>query len=507
MGEGMLTAVDLPPGCSKGIAKTRPSDALDTRGEVADLVRMKDPADPAYGCAPARFVRATRAVAPPGSAMGLRSAIGETEFEQQQILGYAPVEPDGSFKLQVPADVPLALAILDAKGRGIQTHLNWIQVRPGERRTCDGCHSPRRGGAINSGAVVNSLPAALLPGMSSAHLSGETMAALRTRLDASMLRLKPDMESTDVWADTSQTGVVARAPIFVRYKGNVDPADDLDTPVPVNGLINYPQHIQPIWSRERGANTCTTCHADSAKLDLRGTVAGSGRLVSYEELMLGDPLIDPATGQPLTRLEEGVPMVVRGAPLVETMAGNATGLARSSRLTEIMFGETLKAPGEARTTHPSPPAGAPDHARLLNAAEKRLIVEWMDLGGQYFNNPFEGGVRAIATLSQPVFQTQVMPILQSTCAGCHQAIGSVAGTTTPQRHNRFVLTGSAEGDYNVTLSMISDTCKASSNYLLSRPSTAPHPLGATGQLAPLLPPGSAPYNAIATWIGTGCSTP
>ena len=112
---------------------------------MADLAKMKDPADPAYGCAPARFVRATRAVAPPQSAMGLRSAIGETEFEQVQILGYAPVEPDGSFKLHVPADTPLALSIVDAKGRSLQTHLNWIQVRPGERRTCDGCHSPRRG--------------------------------------------------------------------------------------------------------------------------------------------------------------------------------------------------------------------------------------------------------------------------------------------------------------------------------------------------------------------------
>ena len=171
---------------------------------VADLVRMKDPADSAYGCAPARFVRATRAVAPPSSTMGLRSAIGETEFEQQQILGYAPIEPDGSFKLQVPADVPLALAVVDAKGRGIQTHLNWIQVRPGERRTCDGCHSPRRGGAINSGEVVNTLPAALQPGLSGQHRSGETMAALRTRLDATLLRLKPDMEFSDVWADTSQ---------------------------------------------------------------------------------------------------------------------------------------------------------------------------------------------------------------------------------------------------------------------------------------------------------------
>ena len=109
MGENMLAAVDLPAGCAVGIAKRTPLDAMDTRGEIADLVRMKDPADAAYGCSPARFVRATRAVSPPSNAMGGREAIGETEFEQQQILGYAPVEPDGSFKLIVPADVPLAL--------------------------------------------------------------------------------------------------------------------------------------------------------------------------------------------------------------------------------------------------------------------------------------------------------------------------------------------------------------------------------------------------------------
>jgi hypothetical protein len=74
------------------------------------------------------------------------------------------------------------LAIVDSKGRAFQTHTNWIQVRPGERRTCDGCHSPRRGGALNSGAVVNSMPAALKSALASAHQSGETMAATRARL-------------------------------------------------------------------------------------------------------------------------------------------------------------------------------------------------------------------------------------------------------------------------------------------------------------------------------------
>ena len=110
MGEDMLAAVDLPAGCARRHRQAAPLDAMDTRAEVADLVRMKDPADAAYGCSPARFVRATRAVSPPSNAMGgMREAIGETEFEQQQILGYAPVEPDGSFKLIVPADMPLAL--------------------------------------------------------------------------------------------------------------------------------------------------------------------------------------------------------------------------------------------------------------------------------------------------------------------------------------------------------------------------------------------------------------
>lgn len=508
MGEQMLAAADLPAGCARGIALTAPTDTLDTRAQVADLVRMKDPADPAYRCAPARFVRAARAVAPPSSMMGLRSAIGETEFEQQQILGYAPVEPDGSFKLQIPADVPIALSIIDAKGRAFQTHTNWIQVRPGERRTCDGCHSPRRGGALNSGTVVNTMPAALVPALAGAHQSGETMASTRTRLDPSALSLVRDPVFTDVWADTTRAGVTAHPAIAIRYTGNANPADDLATVVPSNGLINYPEHIQPLWTRNRGANTCIGCHADTARLDLRATVAGTGRVTSYEELLIGDPLIDAVTGLPVVRIREGVPMIERGAPLVETSSGavNTAGQARKSRLTEIMFGETLLAGSAARTAHPNPPAGAPDHATMLNAAEKRLLSEWMDLGGQYYNDPFNAsnGVRTIGGLSQATFESQVQPILRSTCAAsCHQAGSSdpavPAGTSF--RGNRYVLTGSPEGDFNVTLSMISDACNPPSNYLLSRPSTSPHPSGGS---AAVLPVGGAAYNTIRNWIASGC---
>ncbi len=91
MGDSMLVAADRPAGCTTSIAKTAPADAADTRPQVADLARMKDPAQPAYRCSPAFFVRAFRAVAPQAETMGMREAIGETDFEPQQILGYAPV--------------------------------------------------------------------------------------------------------------------------------------------------------------------------------------------------------------------------------------------------------------------------------------------------------------------------------------------------------------------------------------------------------------------------------
>ena len=509
MAEAVLVPADRPAGCTVGIAMTAAHDPADTRSQVPDLARIKDLADIAYQCAPGRFIRATRAVAPQAGAIGMREAIGETDFEPQQILGYAPIEPDGSFKLIVPADIPLALTVIDTKGRGLQTHLNWIQIRPGERRTCDGCHSPRRGAALNSGAVVNTMPAGVKTAMSSQHQSGETMASLRTRLDPAALRLSADMQFADVWADTAKAGVKALAPITIRYKGNANVADDLVTAAPVDGIINYPDHIAPLFTRDRGANTCTSCHNGSSTLDLTSGVGGSGRINSYDRLLIGDPVVDPATGQPVTRLEDGVPVIVRGPALVEPMAGNAAPIARGSRLTEIMFGEQLRAGAEARTAHPNPPATAPNHATMLNLAEKRLLTEWMDLGGQYLNNPSASGtVRTVAALSRSTFEAQVLPVLRDSCLACHQPTGDsgAAQTATSFKRNRFVLTGNPEGDFNVTLTMISDTCNPPANSLLAQPSTVPHPAGATGQSVPVLSATSSGYQAIANWIRSGCGT-
>ncbi len=74
-----------------------------------------------------------------------REDIGSTNFERQKILGYADVEADGSFRVTVPADTSLTLHVVDENRRSFKVKENWLQVRPGENKTCNGCHSPRRG--------------------------------------------------------------------------------------------------------------------------------------------------------------------------------------------------------------------------------------------------------------------------------------------------------------------------------------------------------------------------
>ena len=276
MGDPVLSGADLAAGCTTAIAKTTPTDPNDLRPQVADLVKMKDPADPAYGCAPARFIRAVRAVAPPSNTMGLRSAIGETDFEQTQILGYSPIQPDGSFKLNVPADTPIALSVIDSQGRAFQTHTNWIQVRPGERRTCDGCHSPRRGGALNSGAIVNDVPTAWLPAMQAAHQSGETMADTRTRLDPTALTLEArTWSTTDVWADTTKPGVDRRcrrsrsATRATRTRPTTSPPPCRRTASSIIPITSSPcGHAIAAPTRARAATT------QARPLDLTGTAGG-----------------------------------------------------------------------------------------------------------------------------------------------------------------------------------------------------------------------------------------
>lgn len=57
-----------------------------------------------------------------------------------RVLGMAPLAPDGSFYVEVPADRLLHFQVLDSDRRVIGNQLTWIYPRPGETRSCVGCH-------------------------------------------------------------------------------------------------------------------------------------------------------------------------------------------------------------------------------------------------------------------------------------------------------------------------------------------------------------------------------
>jgi hypothetical protein len=60
-------------------------------------------------------------------------------FVPRRVLGTAPIESDGSFNIEVPADMPLLFQTLDARGLALGT-CGWTWVKPKENRGCIGCH-------------------------------------------------------------------------------------------------------------------------------------------------------------------------------------------------------------------------------------------------------------------------------------------------------------------------------------------------------------------------------
>ena len=74
-------------------------------------------------------------------------------------LGTVPIAPDGSFSIEVPADMPIALQAVDAEGRSELNEMSWIYVRPGERRSCLGCHHSRNAAPSRDGVLSQALRA------------------------------------------------------------------------------------------------------------------------------------------------------------------------------------------------------------------------------------------------------------------------------------------------------------------------------------------------------------
>jgi HEAT repeat protein len=125
-----ILASQLPAGTQDRFPKTGLllcQSVFNTRQTNADISRIKA----------VRIVR--------GKPFALRSAkhrfahIGVEGVE----LGTVPLAPDGSFYVEVPADIALSIQAVDAEGRSVINETSWIYVRPGERLSCIGCHNHR----------------------------------------------------------------------------------------------------------------------------------------------------------------------------------------------------------------------------------------------------------------------------------------------------------------------------------------------------------------------------
>lgn len=107
-------------------------------------------------------------------------------------LGTVPLAPDGSFCVEVPADTALSLQAVDAEGRSELNEMSWIYVRPGERRTCIGCHQAPSVTPLDRNGPVLALDAAPLKllGQGQAHRFRGNNAGVTGMMDLQFERFR-----------------------------------------------------------------------------------------------------------------------------------------------------------------------------------------------------------------------------------------------------------------------------------------------------------------------------
>ncbi|MCG8317595.1 MAG: hypothetical protein MI976_30625, partial [Pseudomonadales bacterium] len=325
--------------------------------DVTSIAQLADPVAVASDERVARFVRFEKPVYMPDPEL---KDVGNNTSRfgpaMREVLGYAPVQPDGSVKIKVPADVPFMLTIVDQYGRrvaGSEDHMNWMQVRPGEVLECKGCHqsssdyphgrSDAQSASLNSGAnsmtmFPNTGAAAYEVDISVAGdgsaletclpFAGETMADVFVRTNTDRANISSDIVFEDVWTDPAQrTPDDAFAYRYSQIRTVYDTGEDNgDTEiglVPFNrgeciddwnafcrGIINYDDHIQPLWEVTRTVTTddgptnykCIDCHHEGGAEAPAGQLSlvrgDDDRAISYTDLQ-NNAFAVSATGQEL----------------------------------------------------------------------------------------------------------------------------------------------------------------------------------------------------------------
>ena len=401
---------------------------------ILDIDALADPAQTMADERPARFLRVVKAVSLPdeddleleNEAFGPNRNLG-----MKEIVGYGMIEPDGSVMMKVPANTALQVSVLDGNGRRITPrHQNWLQLRPGQLLECNGCHIAQGGlshgrfDAFDSAyAGTTAAPGASFNPNTVSSLfvgdTGETMAEVRARISCSDLNnpcssIKPsmDLEFVDVWTDEIRSGRLADTSFSYAYQDLTTTAPTSDNCIlqgwtaKCRAVINYETHIHPLWTVERPVidpntglpvvdpvtllpltNTCTNCHTAVDAAGAPMVPAGQLELTdgldilvpehfhSYEELVAQDEELMLDANGVLVPVLVVIGQDVDGNDILAPATVNPSMSAGGANASDRFFSRFDSA--------------VDMHSGFLSDAEKRLIAEWLDVGAQYYNNPFD----------------------------------------------------------------------------------------------------------------------
>jgi hypothetical protein len=202
---------------------------------------------------------------------------GEGALVPRRILGEVDLEPDGSFNVQIPANVPVQLQIVDDEGMALRS-CSWIWARDHEPRGCIGCHE-----------------------------DGE--------------RTPPNHLVDAVTRESTR----------------------LTLPSERRRTVDFRRDVMPVI----GARCAVAgCHAGSA----------------------APPALDAGARE----VYDALTAPSAGAPAVHPVS------SRTSPLTAHLFGRWMGRPWDG-----PPPERAPGPAVDLSPAERRLLLEWIDLGASW----------------------------------------------------------------------------------------------------------------------------
>lgn len=382
----------------------------------------------------------------PRPPLGLTPMLGSGPRGLYDTIAYAMVEPDGSAMVKVPSETDFTFEVVNKRGKRVDLivddnfnynyliqHPNQLKLEEGEVVKCYGCHDPEIDipHARTDVELASANPGAPGDGMPFPN-ANPTIVALNWKDSMAQALTESLGYLPTTWADNLA---------FEDFWGNPPDDDlafsipyaDLTTPAPVTdascltdwrpdcrATINYLEHIQPIWNACRvqpssgSTVSCQGCHRAAEKAVCKSAGGGGGastglllggnpaswddrQIESYVELFEPDYYMKQENGEWVEvedpEAEGACPDGVQGDMTVLPDPGvcfsrrlmSGRGAIASARFFSLFDQDPDDDAYEVETTEHA--AAKLTHQGLLTDAELRLLAEWLDAGGHYYNDP------------------------------------------------------------------------------------------------------------------------